>query len=224
MECYLLNCFNIIKEVCRHPPKNLAIFSEKHQINKEILYILFDHFIILDERKIFEDFFDLLLYYSDNCNISYKFLVIQKKFIIKYFNFIIKNDYDSENQITENQATESPVEVIKLSFSNSHINQITEAYNILTSEDRKIYDLRSKWGANYDESLELLDYEFNNNAKAWDESKYEDWKKKVLFYERKAIRNQFPELSKQLCENAEKLEQLGVSIKEYEGSTHYNLP
>lgn len=56
-------------------------------------------------------------------------------------------------------------------------NQITEAYNILTSEDRKTYDMRSRWGANYDESYELLDYEFNNNAKAWDEEKLEEWKK-----------------------------------------------
>ncbi len=45
---------------------------------------------------------------------------------------------------------------------------------------------------------------------------YKEWKKKALIYERKEIRNQFPELSKQLCENAEKLEQLGVEMKEFE--------
>lgn len=56
-------------------------------------------------------------------------------------------------------------------------NQITEAYNVLTSEDREIYDIRSKWGSKYDESYEFLDYEFNNNAKTWDESKFEEWKK-----------------------------------------------
>jgi DnaJ-class molecular chaperone len=56
-------------------------------------------------------------------------------------------------------------------------NEITEAYNILTSEERTIYDKKSKWGAGYDESLEFLDYEFNNSAKGWDESKFEDWKK-----------------------------------------------
>ena len=56
-------------------------------------------------------------------------------------------------------------------------NQITEAYNVLTSEERGLYDKKSKWGANYDESLEFLDYEFNNNAKGWDESKFEDWVK-----------------------------------------------
>jgi DnaJ-class molecular chaperone len=56
-------------------------------------------------------------------------------------------------------------------------NQISEAYNILTSEERGTYDKRSKWGANYDESLELLDYEFNNSAKGWNESKFEEWKK-----------------------------------------------
>jgi len=56
-------------------------------------------------------------------------------------------------------------------------NSITEAYDILMSEDRSQYDLRSKWGSNYDESYELLNYEFNNNAKTWDEDRLEDWKK-----------------------------------------------
>jgi len=56
-------------------------------------------------------------------------------------------------------------------------NSITEAYDILMSEDRTQYDLRSKWGSNYDESYELLNYEFNNNAKTWDEDRLEDWKK-----------------------------------------------
>lgn len=56
-------------------------------------------------------------------------------------------------------------------------NLITEAYNILTSDERKIYDLRSKWGANYDESYELLDYEFSNRANGWNEEKLEEWKK-----------------------------------------------
>ena len=56
-------------------------------------------------------------------------------------------------------------------------NEITEAYNILTSEERISYDKRSKWGVGYDESYELLNYEFNNSAKTWDESKFDDWKK-----------------------------------------------
>jgi len=56
-------------------------------------------------------------------------------------------------------------------------NSITEAYDVLMSEDRNQYDLRSKWGSNYDESYELLNYEFNNNAKTWDEDKLEDWKR-----------------------------------------------
>jgi len=55
--------------------------------------------------------------------------------------------------------------------------EMTEAYDVLMSEERTQYDLRSKWGSNYDESYELLNYEFNNNAKVWDEDKLEDWKK-----------------------------------------------
>jgi DnaJ-class molecular chaperone len=53
--------------------------------------------------------------------------------------------------------------------------EMTEAYDILSSEQRSDYDKRSKWGSNYDESTELLDFEFSNNAKGWDESKLEEW-------------------------------------------------
>ena len=55
-------------------------------------------------------------------------------------------------------------------------DQITEAYNVL-SEFREEYDLKSKYGANYDESYELLNYEFDSYKKGWDENKFEDWKK-----------------------------------------------
>jgi molecular chaperone DnaJ len=54
--------------------------------------------------------------------------------------------------------------------------EITEAYNVL-SENREEYDIKSKYGAKYDESTELLDYEFDQYKKGWDENKYEDWKK-----------------------------------------------
>jgi molecular chaperone DnaJ len=55
-------------------------------------------------------------------------------------------------------------------------DQITEAYNVL-SEFREEYDLKSKYGTNYDESYELLNYEFDSYKKGWDENKFEDWKK-----------------------------------------------
>jgi DnaJ-class molecular chaperone len=56
--------------------------------------------------------------------------------------------------------------------------KMTEAYDVLMDDvTKKEYDSKSKWGINYDESLELLDYEFNNNAKAYDEKSYEEFKK-----------------------------------------------
>ena len=55
-------------------------------------------------------------------------------------------------------------------------DQLTEAYNVL-SEFREEYDLKSKYGANYDESYELLNYEFDHYKKGWDENKFDDWKK-----------------------------------------------
>lgn len=59
--------------------------------------------------------------------------------------------------------------------------KMTEAYDILMDNDAKNeYDKRSKWGLNYDESLEFLEYEFNNNAKAYDEKAYEEFKKNAV--------------------------------------------
>ena len=55
-------------------------------------------------------------------------------------------------------------------------DQITEAYNVL-SEFREEYDKKSKYGANYDESYELLNYEFDHYKKGWDKNKFDDWKK-----------------------------------------------
>lgn len=53
--------------------------------------------------------------------------------------------------------------------------EMTEAYDVLMGDGKEEYDLKSKWGANYDESTELLDYEFSNIAKGWDESKLSEW-------------------------------------------------
>ncbi len=55
--------------------------------------------------------------------------------------------------------------------------EITEAYKILSNNSSKDeYDKKSKYGANYDELLEIYDYEFNNDAKNYDKDKYEEWK------------------------------------------------
>ena len=56
---------------------------------------------------------------------------------------------------------------------------LSEAYDILMDEEsRKDYDTKSKWGSSYDELTELLNFEFNNLSKVWDEDKYQDFKKK----------------------------------------------
>jgi DnaJ-class molecular chaperone len=54
--------------------------------------------------------------------------------------------------------------------------EMTEAYNVL-SEFREEYDKKSRYGTNYDESYELLNYEFDHYKKGWDENKFDDWKK-----------------------------------------------
>lgn len=57
-------------------------------------------------------------------------------------------------------------------------NLINESYSTLIDKDlRNEYDVRSKWGKNYDETLELLDFEFSNDSKIWNEEEWEDFKK-----------------------------------------------
>lgn len=55
--------------------------------------------------------------------------------------------------------------------------EMTEAYDVLTSELKELYDLRSKWGKDYDESLEFLNFEFDSIKKGWNEEKFTEWKK-----------------------------------------------
>ena len=59
--------------------------------------------------------------------------------------------------------------------STSTFNDICEAYKILSSDKRSEYDKKSKWGSEYDEKLEILDFEFSNMAKSWDQEKFDSW-------------------------------------------------
>lgn len=96
-----------------------------------------------------------------------------------------KNYYATLGVTKESTEKEIKKAYYKLSFTHHPdkggdqviFGEMTEAYDVLMSEDRSQYDMRSKWGSNYDESLELLEYEFNNSAKVWDEEKLESWKK-----------------------------------------------
>ena len=40
-------------------------------------------------------------------------------------------------------------------------SEITEAYDILTSSKRVECDMKSRWGNDYNESIELLNFEFD---------------------------------------------------------------
>jgi DnaJ-class molecular chaperone len=60
-------------------------------------------------------------------------------------------------------------------------SKMTEAYDVLMDNTKRSeYDKKSKWGREYNELYELLNYEFDNISKGWDESKYEDFKKKEV--------------------------------------------
>jgi len=58
-------------------------------------------------------------------------------------------------------------------------NQINESYEVLIDEALRLdYDKRSKWGKDYIESSEFLDYEFSNTSNMWDEDKLKEFKKR----------------------------------------------
>jgi DnaJ-class molecular chaperone len=55
--------------------------------------------------------------------------------------------------------------------------RISEAYNILSDEKlKKDYDKKSKWGLNYNEIIELLNYDFGDYSKIDSDSAYQDFK------------------------------------------------
>ena len=56
---------------------------------------------------------------------------------------------------------------------------VVDAYKILSvKESKEEYDKKSKFGANYDERLEIYDFEYNNNSKNFDRDKYDEWVKR----------------------------------------------
>lgn len=68
---------------------------------------------------------------------------------------------------------------INMDIDISHFSEMTEAYDILCSEMRKDYDLKSKFGNNYNEYFELfnINYEYDYNDI---KSKRENFKKNEI--------------------------------------------
>jgi len=100
-----------------------------------------------------------------------------------------KNYYGILGVLNTSNESEIKKAYYKLSFSHHPdkggdpiiFSEITEAYNILMDETREEYDLRSRFGRNYDESKEFLDYEFKNAKIAFDNEKLErDWNQNEL--------------------------------------------
>lgn len=59
--------------------------------------------------------------------------------------------------------------------------RINEAYSVLGDPAaRADYDRKSRFGADYDESLELLSYQFDNLSKGWRDGVYEEFVKKEV--------------------------------------------
>ena len=58
----------------------------------------------------------------------------------------------------------------------SKFNEITEAYNVLCGDERSDYDLKSKFGNNYNEYYELFDIKIDTNYDT-EKERYESFKK-----------------------------------------------
>jgi DnaJ-class molecular chaperone len=95
-----------------------------------------------------------------------------------------KNYYGILGLTKESTQSEIKKRYYKLSFTHHPdkggdsliFAEITESYNVL-SENRNEYDAKSKFGREYDENYELLDYKFGTIKSEWEDSKLENWKK-----------------------------------------------
>jgi molecular chaperone DnaJ len=102
-----------------------------------------------------------------------------------------KNYYQILNVTHSSTEKEIKKSYYKLSFKlhpdknkdidTSLFNEITEAYNVLTSPLREEYDMKSKWGKNYNEYYELFDVDFNIN--------YDNEKAKLEKFKKNEINN-----------------------------------
>jgi molecular chaperone DnaJ len=100
-----------------------------------------------------------------------------------------KDYYNILGVSKENDANQIKKTFYKLSFTHHPdkggdaviFNEITEAYNVLMDESRIEYDLKSRFGNNYDETKELLSYDYENPSVGYDNEKLEkDWNQNDL--------------------------------------------
>jgi DnaJ-class molecular chaperone len=99
-------------------------------------------------------------------------------FLINYYQILNIDKQASEKEIKKSYYKLSMEHHPDKGGDDLSFNLINSAYKVLIDQKtREEYDKRSKWGSNYDEISEFLDYEFSNTANGWDESKLKDFKK-----------------------------------------------
>jgi molecular chaperone DnaJ len=102
-----------------------------------------------------------------------------------------KNYYEILNVSKESTEKEIKKSYYKLSFKlhpdrnkdvdTSLFNEISEAYNVLCSDLREEYDIKSKWGKNYNEYFELFDIDFGFS--------YEEEKERLNNFKKNEVNN-----------------------------------
>lgn len=98
-----------------------------------------------------------------------------------------KNYYDILGVSSQSESKDIKKSYYKLSFEHHPdrggdaiiFSELTEAYNVLCSDLRDEYDLKSKWGRNYDEVQELFDlnYDYDHTSH---KSHFETFKKNEI--------------------------------------------
>jgi DnaJ-class molecular chaperone len=99
--------------------------------------------------------------------------------LINYYAILGLNNQASAKEIKKAYYSISKEVHPDLGGDENVFKSVVDAYKILSNgETKEEYDKKSKFGSNYDERLEIYDYEFNNNAKNFDKEKYDEWVKR----------------------------------------------
>lgn len=99
--------------------------------------------------------------------------------LINYYAILGLNNQASAKEIKKAYYSISKEVHPDLGGDENVFKSVVDAYKILSNTEKKEeYDKKSKFGSNYDERLEIYDYEFNNNAKNFDKEKYDEWVKR----------------------------------------------
>jgi DnaJ family protein A protein 2 len=97
---------------------------------------------------------------------------------LNYYSILSVKNTSTDKEIRKSYYKLSLIHHPDKGGDSNEFDKITKSYDILMdTKKRGQYDIRSRFGQFYDESLELLDFEFNNDSKTWDKDKFDKFKR-----------------------------------------------